>query len=257
MKRFEITHFDLLDYAANEALNTLTTNLSFAGPDVRRIMLTSCQPQEGKSFMSMNLMRSLAHVGKRVVLVDADLRKSVLLSRYGIRTNDQILGLSHYLADMATMEDVLFETNIPGAYMVPVGQDVINSLTLLNTPRLSRLLNGLAKAFDVVLVDAPPVGIIIDAAQIARSCDGVLFVVASDTVTRRELMEATEQIQKTGCPILGAVINKLSFDKHLSKKYYHKTYYTHYNKEYYVRSKDSDTKTRTPKAKAGANKRKP
>lgn len=232
MNLLTFTRFDTLDYAASEALNTLTTNLSFAGNNVQKIMLTSCRPQEGKSFLSMNLMRTLAGVGKQVVLVDADLRRSLLSSRYGVQTSDQMLGLSHYLAGMCTVDDIVFKTNIKNAYMVMAGYDVANSLALLSTPRFARLLDVLAKEFDVVLVDAPPVGVIIDAAQIAKSCDGVLFVVSNDLIPRRELLEATRQIEKTGCPIVGAVLNKVHFDSRSTKRYYYKTYYTHSSSEY-------------------------
>lgn len=253
MKSVSIKNFDTLDYATNEALNTLVTNLSFAGTDVRVIMLTSCQLQEGKSFLSMNLMRTLANVGKRVVLVDADLRKSVLMARYGISAPANAMGLSHYLANMCTINDVVYSTNIAGAYLVPVGQDVVNSLMLLNKARLSSLLKGLASSFEVVLVDAPPVGIIIDAAEIAKSCDGVLFVVSSNNVTRRELVDATRQIQKTGCPILGAVLNKVTFDTHSSKKYYHKAYYANYSNDAYKTGPRQRKKKQAPVFGAGSS----
>lgn len=250
MKSLTITRPDELDYAAKEALNTLSTNLSFAGNDVKKIMMTSCRPGEGKSFLAMNLMRSLAGIGKQVVLVDADLRKSVLVSRYGIRSSDKMLGLSHYLAGMCPLDDVVFETNIPNAFLVTSGHDVVNSLSLLNTARLSRLLDLLAKSFDYVLIDAPPVGTIIDAAQIALSCDGVVMVIANNTVTRRELFDATKQLEKTGCPVLGAVLNKIAFDTHSSKKYYYKTYYSHYNREYYGTTTESPENKKRKRVRA-------
>ena len=228
MRTLELTRFAGLDYSCNEALNTLCTNLSFAGSDVKKIMLTSCHAQEGKSFLSMALMRSLAGIGKNVVLVDADLRRSILASRYGVKVEAKPQGLTHYLAGLCPMDDVLYKTDIEGAYIVLSGRDAVNSLALLSTSRFSKLLDALAETFDVVLVDCPPVGVIIDAAQIAKSCDGVLFVISDNEVRRRELMEARQQIEKTGCPILGAVLNKVTFDTHSSKKYYHKTYYDHY-----------------------------
>lgn len=247
MKTLELTRFAGLDYSCNEALNTLCTNLSFAGSNVKKIMMTSCHAQEGKSFLTMALMRSLANIGKNVVLVDADLRRSMLASRYGVKTDGKPLGLTHYLAGMCPMDDILYKTNIEGAYMILSGRDVANSLTLLSTERFPNLLDALSKMFDVVLVDCPPVGVIIDAAQIAKSCDGVVFVVSNDSVTRRELADARHQIEKTGCPILGAVLNKVTFDTHSSKKYYYKTYYNHYADGYY---ESSQTKIRRASAPA-------
>lgn len=249
MKRIEFTRFTELEYTGEEALNTLCTNLTFSGEGICKIMMTSCHASEGKSFISMNLMRTFAKLGKRVALVDADLRKSVLLSRYGGRVQKGVqFGLTHYLAGMCDADDVLYETNIPGAYMVPVGREVNNSLSLLTTRKLTQLLDWLAAKMDFVLVDAPPVGMIIDAAEIAKSCDGVLFVINYNTVSRREMQEAKQQIERTGCNILGAVLNNVSFDSYSSKKYYYKSYYnTHYESDYYQHTGSSK-----PKAKTGS-----
>ena len=238
MNKIEFTRFAELDYTGDEALNTLCTNLTFAGDGVRKIMMTSCHASEGKSFITMNMMRTFARLGKRVVLVDADLRRSMLLTRYGGRVPKGVqFGLAHYLAGMCSAEDVLYETSVPGAYMVPVGREVNNSLSLLTTRKLSQLLDWLSTKFDFVLVDAPPVGMIIDAAEIAKSCDGVLFVITYNTISRREMQEAKLQSERTGCKILGAVLNNVSFDTYTSKKYYYKSYYnTHYESDYYQRT---------------------
>lgn len=194
MKKLEFTKFPSLGFAGAEAINTLCVNLSFAGAKMRKIMVTSCQPGEGKSYISMNLMRNFANLGTRVVLVDADLRKSMIMSRYGIKTDTPRgnKGLAHYLAGKCEASEVLYETNLPGAYMVPVGRDVKNSLPLLTDPRLPLLLDKLAREFDIVLVDVPPVGLIVDAAEIAKSCDGALFVVGYNKARHAELHPAKE-----------------------------------------------------------------
>jgi capsular exopolysaccharide synthesis family protein len=178
-----------------------------------------------------------------VVLVDTDLRRSVLVSRYEIETVGKIRGLSAFLVNMYNVDDIVYETDIPGAFMVLGGGDVANSLTLLSTPRLPMLLNALAKVFDVVLVDSTPIGVIIDAAEVAKSCDGVLMVVSDNTVSRRELAEAVVQLQNTGVDIIGTVLNKVSFDSHSSKKYYHRAYYSHYSRGYYG-DRESDNNRR-------------
>lgn len=229
MKSLSITKLDELDYSSNEAMNTLCTNLSFAGDNIKKIMITSCRPQEGKSHISINLMRSLASIGRSVVLVDADLRKSIMVGRYGIKSLQNIIGLSHYLAGMCSINDVIYQTNIPKASMILAGQDVINSLPLLSTPRLADLLDDLARNYDVVLIDTPPVGILIDSAEIAKFCDGVVFVVGDEEINRRELRDAQAQIEKAGCPILGAVMNKIDLKTRNAKKYYNRAYYNHYS----------------------------
>lgn len=85
MNALTIRHFPPLSYACSEAVNTLCTNLSFAGENVKKIMLTSCHASEGKTFLSMNIMRTMAKLGKTVVLVDADLRRSMIGSKYGVQ----------------------------------------------------------------------------------------------------------------------------------------------------------------------------
>lgn len=243
MKSLFINLFSPLSYAGAEAVNMLCTNLSFSGENVKKILITSCHAAEGKSYLSMNTMRTLAKLGKSVVMVDADLRRSTITQKFGVQfdSGEQAMGLAHFLAGMADEAGVIYETNIPGAYMVPVGRKVSNSLPLLNSQRFQRLLDDLAEQFDYVIIDAPPIGIVIDAAQIAKFCDGTVLVVGYNTVRRQELIDARDQIAQTGCPILGAVMNMTEYDHFLSKKYSYKSYYSHYG--YY--SKDDDAKKRS------------
>lgn len=232
MRTLNIREFPPLSYACNEAVNTLCTNLSFAGAEVKKIMITSCHAAEGKSFLSMNIMRMFAKFGKTVVLIDADMRRSMISARYMLDYDsaEEKWGLSHMLAGMVTEEQVLYQTNIAGAYMVPVGREVSNPLPLLNAPRFAQLLDHLAQQVDYVIVDAPPVGMVIDAAQIAKNCDGSLIVVNYNSVRRQELIDVKEQLEQTGCPILGTVLNMVDYDNYLSKKYYYRSYYSAYER---------------------------
>lgn len=234
MKNCTFGRFPALGYAASEAINTLCTNLSFAGENVRKIMMTSCHASEGKSFLSMNVMRTMAERGKRVVLVDADLRRSMIASRYGLRFEDgpKCTGLSHYLVGMAELDDILYQTNIPNAVYLPTGRELPNPLSLLASPRFGALLDTLVEQYDLVLVDAPPVGVVIDAAEIARSCDGTVIAVSYDAVHRQELIDVKRQIEQTGCPILGTVLNMVDYDNYMGRKYYYKSYSSSYYKSY-------------------------
>lgn len=233
MNSIVISRFPELGYACNEAVNTLCTNLTFSGENVRKIMFTSSHASEGKSWLTMNVMRTMARLGKSVVLVDADLRRSVITSRYGFRfSNPQSrVGLAHYLAGKAGEDEIIYSTDIAGAYVVPIGREVFNPLPLLNSDRFDRLLDSLAQRADYVLVDAPPVGLVIDAAQIARSCDGTLIVVSYNQVHRQELIDVRDQLEQTGCPILGTVLNMVEYKSYLSKKYYYKAYYSNYESQ--------------------------
>lgn len=233
MKRIDIRKFAPLSYAGQEAINTLCTNLSFSGENVKRIMITSSHASEGKSFLTMNIMRTMAKYGKRVILVDADLRRSYISSQYNLwfDNEENRWGLAHLLAGMVDKDSVIYSTNIDGACMVPVGREVSNPMPLLNSERFGELLTHLSGMFDYVLVDAPPIGTVIDAAEIAKSCDGTLIVVNYNAVRRQELIEVKEQLEQTGCPIVGTVLNMVEYDNYLSRKYYYKSYYSHYDQK--------------------------
>ncbi|MBE5801462.1 MAG: CpsD/CapB family tyrosine-protein kinase [Clostridiales bacterium] len=252
MKRIKIENFPELDYATKEAMNTLCTNIVFAGDSVRRILVTSCREHEGKTFISMGIMHTLASMGYAVVLIDGDLRRSVLASKYGIHLPANTQGLAHYLSREISLDDVVCATDVPGAYVIPVGHDVVNSMQLLNNWRFEELLDQLSSKVDYVIVDTPPVGAIVDAAVVAKSCDGAILVVSSNLVTKQEVANAKKQIEKSGCPMIGAVLNKVQMDRS-SSRYYHRSMYAAYeSKNYYRRSSDSEeTKTKEKGKKRG------
>ena len=235
MNRAKITKLRENDYASTEALNQICSNFIFAGQEYKKVLLTSCIASEGKSFMSIQIMQNLAKRGRRVVIVDADLRRSQMVKTYGIELEGDKNGLVHYLAGYCPAEEVLYETNIQNAYLIPVGRDVVNPIPLLTSKRFSSLLDSLAEQFDYVIVDAPPVGLVVDAAEIARFCDGALFIVSYNMTRRRDLQEAKNQMMRSGCPIIGCIINQVTFESLSAKKYYNKSYYSHYNDEYYAR----------------------
>ena len=245
MVTMNIKRFPDLEYQGKEAFNTLCTNLFFTGGDIKKIMITSCSPQEGKSFIAMNMMRSLAELGMRVILVDADIRASSLQGTYNIRvsTDDETSyqGLTRYLAGKCDARSIIGTTNIKGANLILAGKTVNNSLPLLTSPRLQRLLDGLVMDYDVILVDAPPVGTIIDAAKIAPLCDGTVFVVQSGATSRQEYRESLYQLEKMGSQILGTVLNKHQEGRFGGKYYYHKAYYAAYG---YGNSKRTHTQKR-------------
>lgn len=252
MKQLKITKFPALDYAGSEAFNTLSTNLSFAGENIKKIMITSCHASEGKSYLSINLARALAQRGKRVALVDADLRRSMINSTYGVRFEHDKSGgsgLSHFLAGMVGMDEVVYQTDITNMLMVPVGREVPNPLALLSGRHFEELLDTLTKMVDYVIVDAPPVGVVIDAAEIAKVCDGTIIAVHYNDVRRQELLDVKQQIEQSGCPILGTVLNQVDYDNYLGRKYYYKSYYKYsrykkygYYNKYYTHEHSAEKK---------------
>ena len=167
-----------LPYAVSEAMNRLRINIKFCGKNTRKILLTSCQPNEGKSTISSYLWKMLAEAGFPTVLVDVDLRKSVMKTRFQMDYDDDTtMGLNHYLSGMAEYEDVIYSTNIPNGYMVPCTQLLENPSALLEDVRFKELLNTLSENYRFVIIDSPPLGSVSDGALIASLCDGAVLVV--------------------------------------------------------------------------------
>ena len=233
MNNASIRYLPKLDYSATEAMNTLATNITFCGSDTKVIQITSCREREGKSSICLGLWRTLAQMGYRVLLVDADLRRSVFNSTYGVRFQTSRQGLTHFLSkDGLNVEDVVYRTNVENGYLLPSGHDVANSNQLLSSRRLSDLMKELKGWFDYVIVDTTPVGAIVDAATISQWCDGTLLVITQDETTKQEIIRAKEQIEKAGQPVLGAILNRVAMDKS-SSRYYNKAYYSAYESYYY------------------------
>ena len=233
MKAITFAKFPDLEYVGKEAINTLCTNLTFTGSKYKKIVISSVISSEGKSFLSMQIMRTLAGLGKKVALIDADLRRSTIDATYRIQyPNQDRYGITHYLAKKCEMSEVIYSTDIRRAFFVPVGYAVSNSLALLNSPRFSTLLDEVSQNTDYVLVDAPPVGMIVDGLEIAKSCDGAILVVGYNSVRRRDLLETGKQLERTGCDIIGTVINNVPINVYKSKNYYGKSYYSGYSAEY-------------------------
>lgn len=233
MNQLSIGRFPELDYACGEAMNTLCTNLFYCGENIRSVLLTSRYEQEGKSSIAMNVMRTLAGYGKRVVLVDADLRCSTLARRYRFSfAHRETFGLAQYLAGMCELEDAVYQTNLPGAYILPAGREVFNSMQLLSSPRYGEMMQALRKNFDVVLVDSPPAGVIVDAVEIAKYCDGAIIVVAYNKGRRQDIGEVAASIAKTGCKVLGAVMNGVNLKSFRNRRYYYRSerYSSYYNR---------------------------
>ena len=204
-------------YQIVEAYKSLRTNLQFCGEDKKVIAITSCTPNEGKSSVSMQLGISLAEIGKRVILIDADLRKSVLLGR--TKTEKSVRGLAHFLSGQASLEDVICATNIKNFYMIYSGPFPPNPAELLGGKNFRSLLNALRKVYDYVIVDTPPLGSVIDSAIVAEICDGSIMVIESGVISYRFAQEVKSQLEKSNCPLLGVVLNKVDMQKQAYGKY--------------------------------------
>lgn len=229
MAKINFGNLEVMDYARREAFNSLRTNLQFCGDDTQIIMLTSCTPNEGKSTVTLDLGRSLGEDGKKTILIDADLRKSVFVGRHRISSENEIYGLSHYLSGQKKLQEVISETDINNLDMIVAGPMAPNPTELLGKSYFNKMLDELRQQYDIILIDCPPLGWVIDAAVIAPSCDGAILVVESNAISYKYLQEVKKQLEVTEVRILGAVLNKVKVH---SGGYYNRYYAGHY-KGYY------------------------
>lgn len=237
MKTLTMGHVGELPYGAEEALNRLRVNVGFCGDRFKKIIITSSVPNEGKSFISTNLWRMLAEAGTRTVLVDADMRKSVLRTRHRMSVQgSEMIGLAHYLAGKADLDDVLYATNVENGYMLPTANVIMNPAILLQGDRFTELLNLLTQMFDCVLIDTPPLNSVADGDYIASHCDGGLLVVRSGSTPRGLVAASLKQLERSGCELMGMVLNRVKMKK--SPYYYKYSRYGYYSSYYYYGDHD-------------------
>lgn len=230
MQQIELNHEEM-DFRSREAFKTLRTNIEFSGASVKVICLTSCTPNEGKSSVSFELAKSFAVNGKKVLLIDADLRKSVMRKRH--KRGKVRQGLSNYLVGKATLEDSLCETDVKNFYMIFSGPIPPNPSELLGNSRFAELVERAREEYDIVVIDTPPLGSVIDTAVVSKVCDGVAFVIESGAISYHFARKVKEQLEVTGCRILGCILNKVNMTgKGYYGKYYGKYYGRYYGKYY-------------------------
>jgi len=216
-------------YHTTEELKTLRTNIQFCGDDKRVFMVTSCISGEGKSSLVFDLARSLAELKKKVLILDCDLRKSVLRSSLAEGSRAEF-GLSHVLAGRCELKDALYATNIPGLSVVFSGVIPPNPTELLSGDAFGKIIRVFRGIFDYIIVDCAPLGMVIDAAIVASQCDASILVIEAGTIKYRFAQETKRKLENTGCPFVGVVLNKVDYKN--SGKYYGKYYGERYTKYY-------------------------
>lgn len=230
MNSLTLDPLETIDSREKEMFRTLRTNIEFTGVENQVITITSCYPNDGKTTVAYNLACAFAEAGKKTLLMDADLRKSIFMSRFQIR--QEVHGLSHLLSGQNQLDDVLYETNIPNLYAILTGVFPINPTELLGNQRFDALLTSVRQKFEYIIIDTPPIGSVIDAAVTAKQSDASLLVIASDVVSRGEARRMVDQLKSANPNILGVVLNKV--DSRSGGYYYGKRYkgYSKYGYKY-------------------------
>jgi len=222
-----IAHF-APESAFAESYRSLRTALLLSGPQerLRVLMVTSPLPDEGKSATISNLAVSLAQMEKRVVLIDADLRKPKQHKIFNQKNHD---GLTNYLAMGLEAERLIKTTLVPSLYFINSGPIPPNPAELLSSEKMKALLEKLKGQFDFILVDTPPILSVTDAQIVGRMVDGLVLVVQAEKTPREALRQARDTIDLLKLKTFGVVVNSLNLD---SRGYYYRHYYRHYQKEY-------------------------
>ena len=208
----------------SELFKTLRTNIEFGTSETQNvIMITSSEPGDGKSFVSSNLSVSFAQMGKKVLLIDLDLRKGQQHKIFGIKN---IKGMANLLNLRIDDEEILIEklvktiqtTKVPGLSIITSGAILHNPSELLMNGRLAIFLEYFRDKYDYIFVDVPPLNIVTDPAIIARYVDSTVLVVSVDKTHSKALKESVQILEKANIDIIGVVANNVEMN-HRDYKY--------------------------------------
>ena len=229
MKTTTINETKKFNYSVREAFKTLRTNFLFCGDDIKTVLITSCVKNEGKSTISLELAKSLALSEKKVLLIDADLRKSVFATRYTINTED-VVGLSEYLSGQAQYDNVVYATQNENLHMIFAGAVPPNPVELLGSAKFQDLLEKVKEIYDYVVIDAAPLGAVIDASAISAFVDGAILVITANEISYRFAQDVKVQLERSNCKVLGAILNRIPMRAGSYYNNYYKKYYGRYKK---------------------------
>ena len=211
-------------YAYDEELKTLRTNLLFSGDEKKVVMVTSCLAGEGKTSIVFELAKSLTEIGKKVLILDTDIRKSALLRT--VKEGKVEKGLSHLLSGQCKLSEIVCSTNIPKLHMIFAGRSVPNPSELLSKEILEKMVENFREIYDYVLIDSAPLGMVADAMVVGKVCDASILVVKAGEVKYKLAQKVLVKLQTMDAPNLGVVLNQVEQkqDRYYSGKQY-KRYY--------------------------------
>lgn len=218
-----------MPFAYVEAYKSLRTNINFLtnSQDTHVFVVTSTVPEEAKSNVSINLALTLAESGKKVLLMDCDLRKPIL-HRY-LKAGHNLKGVSNVLSNQATLEKSVIHLGTENLDFLSAGAPPPNPSELLGSSKMKQMLDTLREAYDYVIIDAPPVSVVTDAVVIGGMTDGALFVVRSNYSPADAVKSAVKRLQSAGVNILGVVLTRYDVKKSLKNSSYAYSYSYSYN----------------------------
>lgn len=205
----------------SEAYRTLRTNIDFSNIDeeLKTIMLTSAGPAEGKSTTATNLAVVYAQNDRKVLIVDADLRKPTMHHTFN---KSNRWGLTNVLTGKTQLSDVISETHVPNLHVLPSGPIPPNPSEILASKRMTVVLGELRNMYDLVIVDTPPALAVADAQIMATKCDGVILVIYAGSTKRDAIVKVKANMDHVKANVIGAVLNNV--DRKSGEGYYYYYY---------------------------------
>lgn len=204
----------------SEQFKTVRTNINFSMPDkdLKTLVVTSSTPGEGKSTNASNIAVVYAQSGKKVLLVDGDMRKPTSHHTFGVRN---VGGLSTVLIRQDTVEEVVHETHIEGLSLITSGPIPPNPAELIASKTMDQFVETVKEKYDLVIFDAPPVLSVTDAQILSNKCEGTILVINSGKAEKENVIKAKEMLIASKANIIGAVLNNYAIDKnHYYYQYY-------------------------------------
>lgn len=204
----------------SEQFRTIRTNINFSMPDkeLKTLLFTSAAPGEGKSTASANTAVVFAQEGKKVLLIDGDLRKPTTHYTFS-RMN--ATGLSNLLTRQWELDDIIQQTDIEGLDLITSGPIPPNPAELLGSKTMETLLEKLKEKYDLLIFDAPPVLSVTDAQILSNKCDGTILVLNAGTTEKDSILKAKESLESSQANLLGTILNNFV----LQKDHYYYQYY--------------------------------
>lgn len=214
----------------SEAFRTIRTSIQFAGVDkpIRTLVVTSAAPGEGKSTVTANLAVVMAQAGKKVVLIDADLRKPTQHKRWGVPNTVGLTGALLMEPIDDNLEQLLTETPVENLWLLTSGQLPHNPSELLGSHKLMQIVEKLLQQYDLLIFDSPPALAVTDPVILGREMDGVVLVVDAGSTREPMLIHSLLEMEKVQANVLGIVLN--NYRKRGDAGYY----YYHYNRYYHA-----------------------
>jgi polysaccharide biosynthesis transport protein len=207
-----------------ESCRSIRTNILYSSPgkEIKKLLVTSAGPQEGKSTSVINLGIVFAQGGRRVCLVDSDLRRPRLHSAFNV---ERERGLTNLVVGKLALSDVIVSTLVPGVDLLPSGPIPPNPSELLGSERMLEVIDELQRQYDLVIFDSPPIVAVTDATVMSRSVDGVIVIVKAGRTTTDILGHAVKQIEDVGSNVMGTILNDFNIANDGYRYYYQYHYY--------------------------------